>query len=580
MQLLINRIEQGSDEGQNRTASNLNLLYFIDFLVDAGFVDATGAQRAQGAMASAGQPIDVVLLELGLLPEQDLATAQARYLGSTVVGPEQYPEVAVGEHLMAPSFLKNSGLIPLTLSEGEITVAAALPLDSEPVRALGYYLDRKVTLRVARRSEWEQAFRRLYEAEKGNGLVALESSEALHERDIERLKDSAREAPVIRFVSALISDAVHRRASDIHVEPLADKLQIRLRVDGVLVTTQVVDKTLHAGVTSRIKVLARLNIAERRLPQDGRIALPVRGREIDFRVSTVPTLHGESVVLRVLDRQGVQLDFNSLGFDAQAAAQLSAAINQPNGIVLVSGPTGSGKTTTLYAAICELRGKQRKILTIEDPVEYHLDQVIQTQVKPQIGLDFATGLRAFLRQDPDVIMVGEIRDGETARTAVQASLTGHLVLSTLHTNSAAASISRLVNMGVENYLLVSTVRAILAQRLVRRLCSKCRRVKNDSQAWLQRLGRDERGKDGIIYEAGGCQNCGASGYQGRTTIYEIMPITPRLQELILTGAADSKLEETAMQGGMRTLLQTGTAKAMAGETSLEEVLRVTAGVFA
>jgi len=550
---------------------------FIDFLVRNGRLDETAAGRVRNAVASAGHSTDTVLLELGLLPEADLAAAQAQYLSVNVVELEQYPDTAVAEELIPKSFLRTSALIPLSLDEQTIVVATARPMERESIEALGYYLDRRVEVRVARRGDWEQAFGRIYEIADGKngGPAPIEGPEIMHEGDVERLKDIAREAPVIRFVNSLIGDAVERRASDIHIEPLADKVQIRLRIDGVLVPTQILNKSLHAGVTSRIKILARLNIAERRLPQDGRIALPIRGREIDFRVSTVPTLHGESVVLRVLDRKELQLEFASLGFGPMAAALLTRMINQPNGIVLVSGPTGSGKTTTLYAAICELRRKQRKILTIEDPVEYHLDHVIQTQVKPQIGLDFAAGLRAFLRQDPDVIMVGEIRDGETAKTAVQASLTGHLVLSTVHTNSAAASVSRLIDMGVEDYLLVSTLRAIVAQRLVRKLCTECRKVRLDSEALLERLGLSECCRGALLHEAGGCPACEGSGYRGRTTIHEIMPITAALQELILSGATERKLEEAARSSGMQTLLESGVAKSIAGETSVDEVLRAT-----
>lgn len=520
--------------------------------------------------------MDVVLLELGLVPEQELASAQAQFLNTKVAEPQHYPETPLLEDLLPTAFLRTSHLLPLSLSEEGLVVAAALPLNREPIEALAYYLDRPVDAWVARRTEWENAFRRIYDGILGQSLQLGEAhtSGVVEENDAERLRDFAREAPVIRFVSGLINDAVERRASDIHLEPLADKVQIRLRIDGVLTTSHSIDKSLHAGVTSRIKILARLNIAERRLPQDGRITLAVRGREIDFRVSTVPTLNGESVVLRILDRQELKLDLPSLGFDPEAAATLLRAVRHPNGIVMVAGPTGSGKTTTLYACICELRLKQRKILTIEDPVEYHLDGVIQTQVKPQIGLDFAAGLRSFLRQDPDVIMVGEIRDGETARTAVQASLTGHLVLSTVHTNGAAATITRLIDMGVEDYLLVSTLRAVIAQRLVRKLCQRCKKIRPDSAALLARLKLSERFR-GNLHDASGCSACSGEGYKGRTTIYEIMSMSQALHELILAEGSDREIERAARENGMNTLLETGIAKCLAGETSLEEVLRVT-----
>jgi general secretion pathway protein E len=547
---------------------------FLSFLVESGRLDAAAAARASNATASAGQSVDVALLELGLLPEDELANAQARYLGTKVAEPQHYPEVPVLQDALPKSFLRSNSLIPLTMEEGKLIVAAGPPLNGEAIEALAYYLGHPVEVWVARRTEWESAYRRLYEGVDGIPASGLqEGLQDVQDSDVERLRDIAREAPVIRFFNRLINDAVEHRASDIHLEPLADKVLIRLRIDGVLAIFQSIDKSLHAGVTSRIKILAKLNIAERRLPQDGRISLAVRGREVDFRVSTVPSLHGESVVLRVLDRQELRLDFASLGFDPDAAASLSRSIHQPNGIVLVAGPTGSGKTTTLYAAICELRSKQRKILTIEDPVEYHLEGVMQTQVKPQIGLDFATGLRAFLRQDPDVIMVGEIRDGETARTAVQASLTGHLVLSTVHTNDAAATVMRLIDMGVEDYLLVSTLRAVIAQRLVRRLCQKCKVGREDSEALLAKLGMDP-GR-GVLHDASGCSACNGEGYRGRTTIYEILKMSDAVRELLFAGGSDRKMEQAAREAGMKTLLDTGVEKSLAGETSFEEILRVT-----
>jgi general secretion pathway protein E len=550
---------------------------FVSYLVTSGHLDASGAQRARNATASAAQSVDVVLLELGLIPEQELAVAQAKYLGTRVAEPHHYPESPILEDLLPTPFLRSNYLLPLSIDGDRLVIAAAHPLKSEPIEALAYFLDRPVEAWVAPRTDWENAFRRIYDGVvvQADTLNDAGTLNTVEESDAERLKDFAREAPVIRFVNRLINDAVERGASDIHLEPLVDRVQIRLRIDGLLTTCQSIDKALHAGVASRIKILARLNIVERRLPQDGRISLAVKGREIDFRVSTVPTLNGESVVLRILNRQELKLDFPSLGFDAGSTATIARIIHQPNGMVLVAGPTGSGKTTTLYASICDLRQMQRKILTIEDPVEYHLDGVVQTQVKPQIGLDFATGLRAFLRQDPDIIMVGEIRDGETARTAVQASLTGHLVLSTVHTNGAAATVTRLLDMGVEDYLLVSTLRAVIAQRLVRRLCQKCKRVRRDTAAMLARLGACPETFPGHLHEPVGCSTCHGEGYRGRTTIYEVMTMSRPLQEMVLSGGGDSKIEKAAREQGMKTLLETGLAKSMAGETSFEEVLRAT-----
>jgi general secretion pathway protein E len=572
MQLEINSgLKEASQCGAGLDCGSTD---FVDFLVRTSRIDSIGAARIRSATETGDLAPDHVLLELGLLPEKQLALAQAEYLNVPLVEAHEFPEEAVGRELIPEIFLRAGCLLPLSLDEEAVTAATARPFDQQAIEALAYYLDRKVNIRVAPRGEWERAFARLYATAPNAEAPVMLDQATLHEGDVERLKDSAREAPVVRFVTNLISEAVRLRASDIHIEPHADQLQIRLRIDGVLFQSQTLPKPMSAGVISRIKILARLNIAERRLPQDGRIALPVEGRMVDFRVSTVPTLYGESVVLRVLDRQDLRLEFPLLGFSAEAASFLCELVKCPNGIVLVSGPTGSGKTTTLYAALCEVRRQHRKILTIEDPVEYCLDQVIQTQIKPEIGLDFATGLRAFLRHDPDVIMVGEIRDGETARTAVQASLTGHLVLSTVHTNNAAASLSRLLDMGVESYLLVSTLRAVVAQRLVRKLCIHCRKAKQNSAALLEHLRIVDK-KTAVLHEPVGCDACGGSGYRGRTTIYEILQFTPGLQHLVLEGATDSRIEQAARNAGMKTLFEEGLSKALAGETSLEEVLRVT-----
>jgi general secretion pathway protein E len=380
-------------------------------------------------------------------------------------------------------------------------------------------------------------------------------------------------------VNRLIGLAVERRASDIHVEPLEDQVRIRFRIDGALINAEVLPKDMQAGVISRIKVMARLNIAEQRLPQDGRIKIPVKGDEIDLRVSTVPTLYGESVVLRILNRENVALEFAALGFSAAAIQRLSHLIEQPNGILLVTGPTGSGKTTTLYAALRMLNRSEAKVFTVEDPIEYHLDGINQTHVRPQIGLDFANVLRSILRQDPDIIMVGEIRDGETASVAIQASLTGHLVLSTLHTNSAAASITRLLDMGVEDYLLASSMRAILAQRLVRKLCPSCK-VPADAPTeighHLQTIGSPVR--LGRLFRPAGCASCGHTGFRGRTTIYELLEIAGPVREGIVKRVSDSELTELARRNGMVSLYECGMEKVAAGETSVDEVIKATSSL--
>jgi general secretion pathway protein E len=555
---------------------------FLAYLRDQSILDQASVGRVRGAIAASRQPVDVVLLELGLLHENRLADQQAAFLGLERVRAEEFPdEFEPGSDLPA-DFLRRMELIPLAATADAVIVATARPLRSDAARALQYYLGRRVAVKVATQSEVNLYFKRALDS---NGLADADQrvdADSSIEEDVERLKDFAREAPVIRLVSRLIAAAVERSASDIHIEPQEDRVRVRLRIDGVLVDSDDFPKQVQAGILSRIKIMARLNIAEQRLPQDGRIKVPVRGKEIDLRVSTVPTLYGESVVLRILDRQEVRLDFAALGFSEHAIGGIRRLINQPNGIVLVTGPTGSGKTTTLYAALSELNRGDSKLFTVEDPVEYHFDGINQTHVRPQIGLDFATVLRSILRQDPDIIMVGEIRDRETASVAVQASLTGHLVLSTLHTNSAAAAISRLLDMGVEDYLLVSTLRGVLAQRLVRKLCPHCREpsLAGTSATENLRLPGTPASplEQALTYEAKGCSRCHGVGFSGRTVIYELLPVDSRIRNLVLERSPDSDIGEAARAGGMVTLSECGIAKAALGETTMAEVARVTASL--
>jgi general secretion pathway protein E len=378
----------------------------------------------------------------------------------------------------------------------------------------------------------------------------------------------------VRIVNRLISKAVESRASDIHIEPLEQNLRVRYRVDGVLREVETPPVQLRAAMISRIKIMARLNIAERRLPQDGRIKLAVRGKDIDLRVATIPTMYGEAVVLRILDRGSVALDFTPLGFEGRALSNYREALVRPNGIILVTGPTGSGKTTTLYTSLIELNTPDRKVLAVEDPIEYQLDGVNQVQIKPQIGLSFAHVLRSMLRHDPDVIMVGEIRDLETAQIAIQAALTGHLVLSTLHTNNAASTLTRLLDMGVEDYLMTSTLNAIVAQRLVRRLCRDCFEPYRPLPEMLEQLGLEGR-EDITFWRPVGCPRCNDTGYYGRISINEVLVMSDPIRKQILHHAEATELQRVALGAGMRPMFQDGIEKAAAGVTTIEEVLRVT-----
>ena len=462
-------------------------------LIDSGAVDSRTLERARRVASETGGRLDRVLTQLGLISERGLAEALAQLVAAPIVRPADYPDTALFVDRLKPKFLRKVHALPIVESEGRAVLAMADPLDVFTRNAVASALGRPVAVAVAVPIELEAAFDRLY-SEPGNGadgeamLDAVVADDEPAEEDAERLKDLASEAPVIRLVNQMIARAVETHASDIHLEPFPDRLRVRYRYDGVLHELEPPPARLQAAIVSRIKIMARLDIAERRLPQDGRIKLTVRGHEIDFRVSTVPSLHGEKVVLRVLDRTAVEFDYEKLGLPPDIWQGIERALELPNGMVLVTGPTGSGKTTTLYTGLLKLNTVARNVVTVEDPIEYQLAGINQIQVKPQIGLNFASLLRSILRQDPDVIMIGEIRDIETVQIAVQAALTGHLVLSTVHTNSAAATITRLRDMGLEDYLMTATLKGVLAQRLVRRLCPVCKTGEPAPAALIERFG--------------------------------------------------------------------------------------------
>ena len=548
-------------------------------LLELGKISQPDLDRAQRARIDTGRALAEVLTGLGIVTERDIADAFAQGLSLSVVQRNDYPSAPLYEEALLPPFLKTRRLLPIAEKEGRLVLAMANPMDDFAADAVAMKLGVGVDRKVALPSELEEALETLY----GDGRSTIEEIvDSLDEDapgtgdDAERLRDLASEAPVIRLVSLLINESVERRASDIHIEPFENRLRVRYRVDGVMHEIASHPSRLRFAIISRIKIMAKLNIAERRLPQDGRIRLSVRGNEVDLRVSTVPTDHGESVVLRVLDRSKVVLDFDRLGFDAGNRDAFRSLLARPNGIILVTGPTGSGKTTTLYTALTELNSPDRKILTVEDPIEYRLEGINQIAIKPQIGLGFADVLRSILRQDPDIIMVGEIRDLETAQIAVQAALTGHLVLSTLHTNSAAGTVTRLLEMGVESYLLNSTLSGVAAQRLVRRLCRSCRRPHPLSNDMINQLGIADLAGDGNgLYEAVGCDECGNTGYSGRLCVTEILTVDDAIKSLILKNAGEAELVQVATAAGMQTMYHDGMVKALAGDTTAEEVLRVT-----
>jgi len=543
-------------------------------LLAHGACDSATIDRARRLATDTSRRLDTVLSQLGLVSERALAEAYAAQLGLKLAPADRFPDTPILPDRLSARFLRDARAVPLAASPDTVTVALADPFDRFAPAAVAAATGRRVTVEVALPIDLDAALARLYPAE-GQIADTTETAEPVVEEDAERLKDLASEAPVIRMVNQIIGRAVETQASDIHIEPFEARLRVRYRYDGVLQEAEDPPRHLAAAIVSRIKIMARLDIAERRLPQDGRIKLAVRGQEVDFRVSTVPCLHGETVVLRVLDRSAVTFDFTRLGLGPQVISRLNTALELPNGIVLVTGPTGSGKTTTLYTGLMGLNAITRKIITVEDPIEYQLPGINQIQVRPQIGLSFANLLRAILRQDPDVIMVGEIRDLETAQIAVQAALTGHLVLSTVHTNSAAATITRLRDMGLEDYLVTAVLRGVLAQRLVRRLCMECRREEPAAPELIARFKLDRRTERRPItlWHAVGCAHCRNTGYRGRQALTEFLVPDANIERLIYERADLTRIEQAAAASGMTTMFEAGLDAALAGQTTIEEVAR-------
>ncbi len=535
--------------------------------------------RARRLHEESGGSLVALMTRIGLVSERDVAEASAEVFDLPLLVSKDFPESPPGVQISV-RFLKQQHVCPIGESEDRIDLVVADPADDYPVAAIRMASGRDVAVKVGLRSEIDDLIERYF----GSGRSAMgtivedlgEGSESRDEDDVEHLRDLASEAPVIRLVNLIIQRAVEQRTSDIHIEPFENRLKVRYRIDGVLEEAESPPANLTAAVISRIKIMAKLNIAERRLPQDGRIMIRVQGKELDLRVSTVPTSHGESVVMRILDRESIVFDFKRLGFTDQFLADFLKVLELPHGILLVTGPTGSGKTTTLYTALSQLNTPDVKIITVEDPVEYQLEGVNQIQAKPQIGLDFAHALRSIVRQDPDIIMIGEMRDLETAKIAIQSALTGHLVLSTLHTNNAAGGVTRLLDMGVEDYLLTSTVNGILAQRLVRRLEPEHAERYEPSPEVIEEFGLRKFQPEGTIYLYRPVASAlTPTGYLGRTTIMEFLVVSEPIRRLVMKHADTNAIEEEARKLGMRTMYEDGLVKAMQGVTTIEEVLRVT-----
>jgi len=504
----------------------------------------------------------------------------SQQLGIPYLSILQYPENPYRCNNLSYKFLKQNKIFPLSLKDNVLSIAVADPRDVYTLDAIRLATGHQLEIYLSTERDILESLEKYYGAGVDSMEEIIEDIETTdlgalpgEEEDVDHLRDMASEAPVIRLVNLIITRAIESRASDIHIEPFENKLKVRYRIDGMLHDVESPPIRLKAAITSRIKIMAKLNIAERRLPQDGRLKLRVGGNEIDFRVSTIPTMFGESIVMRLLNREKLILNLEELGFSPQTLATFESLIKRPYGMILVTGPTGSGKTTTLYAALEKINSPEKKIITVEDPVEYQLEGVNQIQVKPQIGLTFASGLRSIVRQDPDIILIGEIRDAETAEIAIQSALTGHLVFSTLHTNDAPGAITRLLEMGMEDYLLASSLIGVVAQRLVRIICPHCKEPLPPQEVMDEEI-REVLGNL-TTYQGKGCEQCAYTGYLGRSGIFEILPITEEIKSLIVKRADSGTIKEVALKQGMKTLREDGWEKVRQGITTIAEVLRVT-----
>ena len=556
---------------------------FFSFLVEKGIAQKEDLERVLSPNQSSGDlSLEEQLINTGVLSREQFRSLTEEFFGASFASASDFPKEAVLLDHLSTQFMKESKFIPSRLVDNTLTVIMSNPLDFYTIDALRVATRFEIHVLAGRENDVLEAIERSYGVGAASMEKIIEDTEAVpeyraeDEENVDHLRDMASEGPVIRLVNLIITRAIDLRASDIHFEPFEEQFRVRYRIDGVLHDVESPPKRLQAAIVSRVKIMAKLNIAERRLPQDGRIMLRVKGKEIDFRVSSIPTIHGESIVLRILDKSSIVLDIEKLGFPEDTMEGFRDLIHRPHGIILVTGPTGSGKTTTLYCALEKINSPDKKIITVEDPVEYQLRGINQIQVKPAIGLTFANSLRSIVRQDPDVILIGEIRDAETAEIAIHSALTGHLVLTTLHTNDAPSAITRLIDMGTEDYLLSSTVIGILAQRLVRVACPFCREPYSPSPAVLKEMKLNSSDLAGLkISEVKGCEKCSHTGYWGRTGIYELLKMTDDVQKLILGKKDSNIIKEAARKNGLRTLREDGWLKVKKGITTISEVLRVT-----
>ncbi len=555
-----------------------------EILVERGLISKEQLQQALSEQKVTGQELGRILVKLGYIGEEALLEILAEQLEIPFVSLNDYEAEEDALHLIPGNLALQYLVFPLFLIGDVLTLAMANPQDVAAIDIIRRLTGKQIEPAIASEREIRQAIENSYGAATGmtesldeviQTIEAETSDEEEELRPAEDLRQMAEDAPVVRLVNMILAQAIRDHASDIHIEPEEDMLRVRFRIDGILHEVFTPPKNLQSAIISRIKILSEMDIAENRIPQDGRFRIRLENREIDLRVSTLPTAYGENIVIRVLDRSNILLDIKDLGFSKENQELFEQMLSNAYGIILVTGPTGSGKTTTLYSALHRLNSIQKNIITVEDPIEYRLKMVRQSQVNPKAGMTFASGLRAILRQDPDVIMVGEIRDAETANIAVQAALTGHLVLSTLHTNDAIGAISRLQEMGIEPFLIATASVGVIAQRLVRKICDRCKEEYRPSDNLLRRLGLNPEKGDWRFYRGRGCNACKGTGYRGRTGIYEILKVDDKIKEMIIANATAERLRVVARQNGMRPLKYDGILKALKGITTIEEVMRVT-----
>ena len=559
--------------------------HFGEFLASKGLLTTQKLSEALKEQRAHGGRLGEVLLRLKMLNEEDIAFSLAEYLSLEYCSIDSVSGIDMNiARLLPESVATRFCLVAIGEVDNKVIVAMADPLDVVAIDTITLKIKRQIKVVLASPREIRQAIEVIYhgsdiEEQHLRDIVELEveteesRKDKLEDEEVNS-KEAATKAPVIRFVDLLLSHAVKSRASDIHIEPQEDSVVIRMRVDGMLRDMVPPPQKMRSAITTRVKILSDMDIAEHRLPQDGRFKIKASGRDIDVRVSAIPTIYGEKVVMRILDASAISHDLNQLGFGDKLLEEFKIVLSQPHGIIVVTGPTGSGKSTTLYSALNYLKNPTKNITTVEDPVEYRLAGINQIQVKPEISLDFASCLRAILRQDPDIVLIGEIRDKETVEIAIKASLTGHLVLSTFHTNDAPSAISRFVYMGIEPYLLASTLNLIIAQRLVRRICEHCKEPVELSKEVLKRLKLAPH-PDSVFYRGRGCKVCGGTGYSGRLPVFEFLVIDNDIREKIITGGSESQIRAMARQKGYNGLLESGMSNMLKGLTTAEEVLSVT-----